>query len=95
MFITEAVTLTLLHLDIMPAAEQLLTLQARYYFLNLDRSVQIFNEGDRRCGTALGRSGEDSVWIRDRRHVGTVNFINCRQLLCGILQLIVGAAKVL
>lgn len=53
MFITEAVTLTSLHLDIMPAVEQLLTLQARYSFLNLDRSVQIFHEGDRRCGTHL------------------------------------------
>lgn len=32
---------------------------------------------------------------RDRRDVGTVNFIHCRQLLCGILLSIVGVDKVL
>lgn len=37
-----------------------------YSFLSLDRSVRLFHKGDRRCGPALGRSGQDFVWIRDR-----------------------------
>lgn len=81
----------------MLVAEQLLILLKAKgtLFSHLKSEGVIFQAGDRRSGPARGRAVKTPYASRDRRNVGTVNFIHHRQLLCGILQLSFRADKVL